>query len=101
MTTEELVQQAISLWGSGSYTTGTTQTEVETQLLRLNWDKAANRLDWHSIYTWKEALAATMAWFKTYHERQESDALDMYDTCVGQITRYTRRARERGLAWAI
>jgi CDP-glucose 4,6-dehydratase len=101
VTTEELVQKAIALWGDGTYTTGTTQTEVETKVLRLDWDKAANRLGWHSIYTWEEALTETMVWYKTYHAQQNNDATpDMYDICVAQIERYVRRARESRVEWA-
>jgi CDP-glucose 4,6-dehydratase len=98
VTTEELVNEVIALWGSGSYTTGTTQTEVETALLRLNWDKAAHRLDWHSVYTWREALSETIDWYRQYAESAANG--DMYDVCVAQIQRYADRASELGLAWA-
>ena len=100
VTTKEIVRQAIALWGSGTYTCGTAQTEVETALLRLNWDKAAARLGWRSIYSWEEALSETIEWYRTYNEKSSGNYIDMYDACVAQIQRYTERARERGLAWA-
>jgi CDP-glucose 4,6-dehydratase len=100
VTTEEFIQKAIALWGSGSYVTGTTQTEVETALLRLNWDKAANRLNWHPVYTWEEALGETIAWFKVYaRHKVRNEAIDMYDVCADQIRVYTARARQLNLAW--
>lgn len=102
VTTEEVIQKAIALYGRGSYVGGTTQTEVETALLRLNWDKAANRLGWRSVYTWEEAVGETIAWFKTYEDRRaRSETVDMYDVCAGQIRAYTARAREFGLPWAL
>jgi CDP-glucose 4,6-dehydratase len=101
VTTEQVVQKVIALWGSGSYITGTTQAQAETELLRLNWDKAANRLDWHPVYTWEEAVGETVRWFKAYAERTASQqAIDMYDLCADQIRVYTGRARELGLRWA-
>jgi CDP-glucose 4,6-dehydratase len=100
VTTEEFIQKAIALWGSGSYVTSTTQTEVETALLRLNWDKAANRLNWHPVYTWEEALGETIAWFKVYaRHKVRNEAIDMYDVCADQIRVYTARARQLNLAW--
>ena len=100
VTTKELVQKAIALWGNGTFTTGTTQSEIETKVLRLNRDKAANRLDWHPVYTWEEALTETMVWYKAYHEQENSRMMpDMYSTCVAQIEKYLRRARELGIAW--
>jgi len=101
VTTEEVVQEAIRLWGTGSYTKGTAQQEVETQILRLNSDQAAQELGWHAIYGWKEALSETIAWFKTYAQaRERAEPVDMYPACVEQIARYTERAAAAGLPWA-
>jgi len=100
VTTREVVEKVIALWGCGSYVAGTAQSEVETALLRVNWDKAANRLGWHSVYDWETALAETVAWYKTYAERAaRGRAVDMYDVCVGQIQRYTARASALDLDW--
>ena len=95
------MQEIVALWGSGSYVTGAAQAEVETELLRLDSDKAANRLGWQATYTWREALRETVRWFKVYQERAGAGAeIDMRDVCVEQIVAYTQRARELGLAWA-
>jgi CDP-glucose 4,6-dehydratase len=98
----DLVQKLIELWGSGEWedlSAGQAQAPHETNLLRLSWEKAANRLGWRPIYDWHEAVAETVSWFKTYHEH--SAGLDMYDACVGQIARYVERARGLGVAWAL
>jgi CDP-glucose 4,6-dehydratase len=101
VTTEELVRATIDLWGHGSYIVTGGRDEVETSVLRLNWDKAANELDWRPIYTWKEALAETVGWYRVYHTQRERAApIDMYDTCVAQIRAYSERASEENLAWA-
>jgi CDP-glucose 4,6-dehydratase len=101
VTTEELVCAAIDLWGDGSYAVTGGRDEVETSVLRLNWDKAANQLGWWPVYDWKEALAETIAWFKTFHAQcGRGAAIDMYGTCVAQIAAYSERASEQNLAWA-
>jgi len=96
------VQKLIELWGAGEWedlSAGQAQAPHETGLLRLSWEKAANRLGWRPIYDWHEAAAETVSWFKTYHEH--GAGLDMYDACVGQIARYVDRARGLGVAWAL
>jgi CDP-glucose 4,6-dehydratase len=98
---EQVVQKAIQLWGAGSFTRGVTQEAVETEMLRLNSDKAAHRLGWRAIYGWEEALSETMSWYKTYQAAKERVGIvDMYRACVDQIARYTDRASAAGLAWA-
>ena len=101
VTTEEVVRKVLEVWGSGNYVTGTNQTETETALLRLNGDKAANRLGWQCVYGWERAVVETTRWYRTYAERQaETDPVDMYDVCAAQISEYTEQARAEGLAWA-
>ena len=88
-------------WGAGGWrdlSAGQAEAPHEASLLRLSWEKAANRLGWQPVYGWQEAAAETVDWYKTYHE-SGPDA-DMYDACVGQLTRYVDRARELDVAWA-
>jgi CDP-glucose 4,6-dehydratase len=98
----DLVQELIALWGAGEWqdlSAGQAQAPHETSLLRLSWEKAANRLGWRAVYGWHEAAAETVSWFKVYHEHGAD--IDMYDACVGQIARYVDRARELGILWAL
>jgi CDP-glucose 4,6-dehydratase len=98
VTVRDLVQKLIECWGAGEWEdVSSDDAPHETGLLRLSWEKAANRLAWQPAYTWDEAVAETVGWFKQHHE---SD-LDMYDVCVRQIERYTDRARELRVAWAL
>ncbi|MDP2469924.1 MAG: CDP-glucose 4,6-dehydratase [Candidatus Palauibacterales bacterium] len=102
VTTQELVQEAIRLWGAGSFTAGGARVEKETTLLNLSWEKAARRLDWRPVYAWQEALSATVDWFRAFHEAQARgvDSVNMYDVCVEHLREYSRRARSAGVAWA-
>jgi CDP-glucose 4,6-dehydratase len=98
----DLVQELIVLWGAGEWqdlSAGQAQAPHETSLLRLSWEKAANRLGWRAVYDWHEAAAETVSWFKVYHEHGAD--MDMYDACVGQVARYVGRARELGILWAL
>jgi CDP-glucose 4,6-dehydratase len=101
VTTRELVEKVIGLWGGGRYETGSEQSEQETALLRLNWDKAANRLGWRTAYSWEEAVMETVGWFKRYQAQLSREpAVDMYGVCAEHIRAYTNRAREQGILWA-
>jgi CDP-glucose 4,6-dehydratase len=102
VTTEQLVREAIQLWGGGSYTVGSEPAEKETTLLNLNWEKAARRLGWRPVLDWQDALASTVEWFQTYNSAvlRQPDATAMYALCASQIRSYTDRARNAGLAWA-
>jgi CDP-glucose 4,6-dehydratase len=95
----ELVQELIKLWGQGDWEDiGSDSSPHEAGLLSLSWEKSASYLDWRPVYAWKEALKATTDWFKSYHENRPH--IDMYDTCVEQIKRYSERAHALGVAWA-
>ncbi|MCP4687574.1 MAG: CDP-glucose 4,6-dehydratase [Desulfobacterales bacterium] len=104
----EVVEMLVKLWGSGAWKdVGGQSAPHEAGLLRLSWEKAANRLGWKPVYKWPEALSETVDWFKTHHSHHSDDSddsddsdADMYGVCVRQIERYTSRAREEGLAWA-
>jgi CDP-glucose 4,6-dehydratase len=96
----DLVQKLIQLWGVGDWEdVSSDQAPHEAGLLSLSWEKAANLLGWRPVYTWHEALAETVEWFKKYHESDSGG--DMYNTCVEQIRRYVDRARELDVVWAL
>lgn len=98
VTAGQLVEEAIALWGSGSWRHNPdVRPHQETGVLRLNWDKAANRLGWRPVYDWREALAATVEWFKQYQQQPQAD---FYPLCASQIEAYTSRAQRLGLPWA-
>jgi CDP-glucose 4,6-dehydratase len=101
VTTEQIVKQAIRLWGSGSYTCDPPSPQVETNVLRLNWEKAANRLQWRPTWNWEQALSYTVSWYKHYHNLQASPRpVDMAKISSDQIADYVECAREQNLAWS-
>jgi CDP-glucose 4,6-dehydratase len=101
VTARQVVEKALALWGEGSWEQpAEAQVEKETTLLRLSWEKAANRLGWWALYNWEEAVTATVDWFRIYQQWLSGEGPSMYDVCVQQIAAYTGRARASGLAWA-
>lgn len=96
---QQLAEKLIDLWGSGSWNhTDPGYAKVETGQLRLSWEKAAARLSWQPVYTWEEALAEIVDWFKAY-QRSKSEPIDMNLVARRHIGSYARRARELGLPW--
>lgn len=95
---KEIAEKVIEYWGSGKYVCPVQENQKkETEMLRLNWDKAALRLDWGPTYSWNEAIAETVAWFKAY----EKNSGDMYQICAEHIEKYTEKARALKRAWAL
>jgi CDP-glucose 4,6-dehydratase len=103
ITTREVAEKAIELWGSGSWVAADSgESEIEVGVLRLNWDKAASRLGWRPAYTWEESLAETIRWSKLYvSQRDGGEEVDLYDSCVAHIEKYTERSRALGVEWAV
>jgi len=92
----EIVEYTISTWGKGSWIDISDRTmPSEKALLRLNWEKAANRLQWQPTYSWKEAIFETVDWFKHYQNGE-----DMLKVTRAQIERYTAKAKEVSQSWA-
>lgn len=79
-----LVEKAIELWGEGTWTKFCEEApRPEMNMLRLNWDRAANFLQWQPAYHWEEAIAEAVDWFKAYRRKK-----DMYAVCAGHIDEY-------------
>ena len=97
ITTQQLVEKLIDLWGSGNWrNTGLDMQNVETNYLRLNWDKAVARLGWQPVYSWEDALADIVAWTRSYQAGESVAAvMDRH------IAAYIGRARTQNLIWTV
>jgi CDP-glucose 4,6-dehydratase len=81
---QELVEKTIALWGDGEWVDASQPNATpEKAMLRLNWDKAAHALAWKPNYSWEEAIAETVDWFKAYQNSQ-----DLYALSVQHIEQY-------------
>ena len=101
ITTKRLVERLIALWGSGSWLHEQEDASQllpkphETSYLHLNWEKAANRLNWRPVYQIEEALSETIRWYRAYQREQ-----DMYEVCVDCIQDYVQKAHSFELDWS-
>lgn len=99
---QEVVEKSISLWGKGYWKQiKIKKPKKEVKLLRLSWEKAAQRLHWSPAYNWEDALASTVEWFKAYASQRNNPEIDLYNICVKQIRDYTEKAREKRIEWAV
>ncbi|HBH45821.1 MAG TPA: CDP-glucose 4,6-dehydratase [Candidatus Jacksonbacteria bacterium] len=99
-----VAKKTVELWGEGSWKTAkSSPCNLERTQLRLNWDKALNRLDWRPVYNWEEALAQTVQWFKSYQNEvnKHNEKNDLYNLDVLQIRRYSQKAKSKKLKWAL
>lgn len=103
ITVQTLVEKALSLWGRGDWiqTEKGSPSKREMNLLRLNWDKAANKLGWKPTYNWIDALQQTVDWFKSYeiHIKGIED-VDMRAVCLQHIHDYHLHAAHQQVSWA-
>ena len=90
ITARAIVEELIELWGGGSWVHTDPEFQgKETEMLQLSWHKAANQLGWQPAYTWQEALAEIVAWFKAYQAQE-----DMYRVGLDHIEAYEERIGE-------
>lgn len=76
----EVVSCAIDYWGSGGWQDDSySAAPKEMCSLQLNWDKAAAQLGWQPKYSWKEALKATVSWYKNYQNHTSQIKKDTID----------------------
>lgn len=86
---EDVVRKATELWGQGaSWRPAETPNSHETMRLRLNADKARDRLDWRPRLEFDQTLAWTMEWYRRWQAGVGPSAL-----CHEQIERYLAMER--------
>lgn len=81
VTVKDIVEKTIEIWGCGSWKDlSEGPKKAEMPMLRLNWDKAANQLNWHPLFDWQKALEASVHWYQAFFSGQ-----DMRQFCLKQI----------------
>ncbi|MCA9394950.1 MAG: CDP-glucose 4,6-dehydratase [Candidatus Omnitrophica bacterium] len=95
---EELVEALIAHSGKGRWEYRPPEdNKKEANLLKLNCDKALNRLEWSPVLNFEETVAMTAEWYKKYY----AGGADMYDFGHRQIQEYVQKAAAKKLAWAM
>ncbi len=88
---KEIVETTIGYWGSGSYVIDNPNQFKETNVLRLNWDKAAHTLNWSAKLSWQDSLRLTVDWYKEYYKQEQKGVVHMYEFSKSQIEKYTHQ----------
>jgi len=69
----------------------------ESNLLKLNCDKALHYLRWRSVWNFDTTVRETTLWYRQFYEVNQASIVDI---SLKQINDYTANAREAGLTWA-
>lgn len=100
MTTKAVVEYALRCWGSGEWRhESSASPRKETEVLKLNWEKAATQLNWLPAYSGENAVKKTVDWFKEHQASRSTAQSDMYPVCAAQIRDYRNAALGKGLTW--
>ena len=94
----ELTSEIITNWGSGNWIDLSDKNEPhEANLLMLDSSKAIKNLDWHPVYSIKEAISETVGWYKKFYKNHGN----MEQFTKNQILNYTRKAKQMNITWAL
>jgi CDP-glucose 4,6-dehydratase len=95
----DLVKSMSTHWPSIEYRD---KSEVnnfhESNLLKLNCDKALAYLDWSSVLNFHETSELTTSWYREFYNEE---SVNTHSMTVEQIIKYTSLALQRGKKWAI
>ena len=94
----ELVQEMALHWDQVRWRDESRATSgpYESDLLKLNCDKALHHLRWQASLTFEETVRLTAEWYRIFYQ----DVPNMADVTIRQITEYTANAASQGLEWA-
>jgi CDP-glucose 4,6-dehydratase len=97
-TTLQLVRRLLELWGGNTSAVeapgAASAGPHEARVLRLNWEKAAARLQWHPVYGIEEALQETVAWYRAFQQ-----GVNLREVCEATLHRYVQHAAALALPW--
>jgi CDP-glucose 4,6-dehydratase len=98
----EVANLMVKHWGSGEWKdVGSEKDRKESNLLMLDWSAARKYLGWSPIYAIDETVGEVVDWFREYDRQKKSPTeMNMYQKCIEQIDRYTKKAQSLGLEWS-
>ena len=92
-TVKEMLLNLKKEWPSIDWRVTDESQPHEAGLLRLNSNKALEKLAWQPVWYFDEGLSATAKWYKANLEQDKVISLD-------QLQAYTDSARQLGLGWS-
>jgi len=97
-TVRELVEEVLKHWPGRWEDHSEPDAPHEANLLQLCTDKADALLGWRPVWSFAEAVRATVEWYRELSTETEGRAFR--EKLLGQIQEYTGRANALGLPWA-
>jgi len=94
----QLVQETAHYWPQVTWQGYSDEQsgQYESNLLKLNCDKALRRLKWWAVLNFEETVQFTAEWYREYY----SNPGKIGELTVSQIDKFTRLAHSRNLTWA-
>ena len=86
LTVEQVAQSVVELYGKGEIFVNRKDNLHEAKLLMLNIDKAKQILHWTPTYDAKQAIEATVEWYKRFYQKSK-----MLDFTFLQIEEYSKQ----------
>jgi CDP-glucose 4,6-dehydratase len=96
-TVGELVREVLKYWPGQWEDRSDPRAAHEAKLLMLATEKARRLLHWQPVWPFEKAVAQTINWYHTVHERGAGLAEELTRAQIGE---YEQNARTAGAAWA-
>ncbi len=99
----QLVTAMTDIWDGTSWLDCSDPNTIQKEagLLKLNCDRARQRLGWVANLTLDESIRMTTEWYMSYYQNKiDQNKVDMYAYTLGQIEAYERLGAERERAWS-
>jgi CDP-glucose 4,6-dehydratase len=86
LTVKELVESAISIWGSGTYETPDLKNKVhEAGLLKLDISQSKADLNWQPMLNSSETIQYTIEWYKQPEHNRENFTYNQIDAFYKKV----------------
>lgn len=95
ITVAEIAEMTAKFWGCGEVRVGKADNLHEATLLQLNNEKAKKELGVYPVYSGREALEITVAWYKAFY----GNGQNMLDVTEKQIEEFCLKARNKPNKW--
>jgi CDP-glucose 4,6-dehydratase len=94
----ELIDKMAKYWASATWKSieQVDGAKQESTLLKLNCDKALNKLNWQAVLSFTDCIHYTSDWYRVYYERGPKAAVQLTSE---QINSYADIAHKEGLSW--
>lgn len=96
----DVVMAILDLWGNGNWVDCSSTTSPyphEAHFLKLDCTKSTTLLGWRPVYSFAEAVAETVAWYRRYAAKDSK----IHEFSLSQIHGYANKARESNIPWAV